>query len=262
MAVGCLASQKQGSAAALARRSRGPANAAPVAARGSLPGSRETCRSLGANVAAGQAGPPAALLPTTGQLDHTALLADLLLRGKLSDRPQAPTWGHVQPGRSDLDAVGGWLAAALPRAEVRAVYRVQCAAATRAAYVGVQKALGPERLLWHGTPWDAVANIAQHGFNRAYCGRHGAKLGRGSYFAEEAAYAARFCGKSTASRAIFLAGVLPGRYCRGEDGLVEPPADDSGARFDATVDDTERPKVFCVFRDFQALPLYLVEAVW
>merc|ERR1719343_282157 len=85
------------------------------------------------------------------------------------------------------------------------------------------------------------------------------KLGRGTYFAEDASYALRFCGRSS-TRAIFLAGVLPGRFCRGEDGLVEPPrADASGARFDSTVDDPERPKAFCVFRDFQALPLYLAE---
>lgn len=140
------------------------------------------------------------------------------------------------------------------------MYRVECSGATAAAYAGVRAALGPERLLWHGTPWDAVANIAHHGFNRAYCGRHGAKLGRGSYFAEDPAYASRFCGRGAPSRALFLAGVLPGRSCRGEDGWVEPPAADaSGARFDSTVDNALRPRVFCVFRDFQAMPLYLAE---
>jgi len=103
-----------------------------------------------------------------------------------------------------------------------------------------------------------VANIAQNGFNRAYGGRHGSKLGRGSYFAEEATFALRFCGRSQ-HRAIFLAGVLPGRFCRGAEGLVEPPALDAGTRYDSTVDDPANPKVFCVFRDFQAIPLYLAE---
>ena len=36
------------------------------------------------------------------------------------------------------------------------------------AYEAVRNSLGPERLLWHGTSWDSVANIARHGFNRAY----------------------------------------------------------------------------------------------
>eukprot|EP00913_Durusdinium_trenchii_P033137 g31023.t1 len=132
--------------------------------------------------------------------------------------------------------------------------------AAAAAYNGVSRTLGPERLLWHGTSWDCVANIAQNGFNRAYGGRHGSKLGRGSYFAEDATFALRFCGRSQ-PRAIFLAGVLPGRFCRGAEGLVEPPALDAGTRYDSTVDDAANPKVFCVFRDFQAIPLYLAEVV-
>eukprot|EP00401_Gymnodinium_catenatum_P074071 CAMPEP_0117559190 /NCGR_PEP_ID=MMETSP0784-20121206/53230_1 /TAXON_ID=39447 /ORGANISM="" /LENGTH=613 /DNA_ID=CAMNT_0005356555 /DNA_START=56 /DNA_END=1895 /DNA_ORIENTATION=+ len=181
------------------------------------------------------------------------VVTELLSHGMLACSPKAPPWGQEQPGKSDLDAVRGWLASSLPNAEVRTVLRVECALAA-AAYAGVRKSLGQERLLWHGTSWDSVANIVRHGFNRAYSGRHGAKLGRGTYFAEEAAYAMRFCGKAP-TRAVFLAGVLPGRCCRGEDGLVEPPqCDSTGTRFDSTVDDPERPRVFCVFKDFQALP--------
>lgn len=128
-----------------------------------------------------------------------------------------------------------------------------------AAYSAVVDALGPERMLWHGTSWDSIANIARHGFNRAYSGRHGSKLGRGTYFAEDPNYALRFCGRGTPTRAVFLGGVLSGRCCKGSEGLVEPPADENGVRFDSTVDDVDRPRVFCVFRDFQALPMYVAE---
>lgn len=192
-------------------------------------------------------------------IDVPVLLQELIGRGALSSVPRPPPWPQEQPGWSDLDSVRGWITSALPTVEVRSVYRVECTAATSVAYSGVSKTLGPERLLWHGTVWEAVANITQNGFNRAYSGRHGSKLGRGSYFAEDAAYALRFCGRSQTTRALFLAGVLPGRFCRGEEGLVEPPVDAGGMRYDSTVDDTERPKVFCVFRDFQALPLYVAE---
>eukprot|EP00928_Gymnodinium_smaydae_P006895 TRINITY_DN12468_c0_g1_i3.p1 TRINITY_DN12468_c0_g1~~TRINITY_DN12468_c0_g1_i3.p1 ORF type:complete len:1022 (-),score=211.60 TRINITY_DN12468_c0_g1_i3:42-3014(-) len=189
-----------------------------------------------------------------------SIFARLLSLGLLSSTPQAPPWGQEQRGASDFDAVRGWLSTALPALEVRTVLRVECTLMA-AAYAGVRQTLGPERLLWHGTSWDSVSNIVQHGFNRAYGGRHGAKLGRGTYFAEDAAYALRFCGRAS-PRAVLLAGVLPGRFCRGEEGLVEPPqADDTGARFDSTADDPEKPKVFCVFRDFQALPLYIAELV-
>jgi len=198
--------------------------------------------------------------PASKTADADLLLAELMSCGLVSSTPRAPPWPHEQPGRSDIEAVRSWLSVSLPTSEVRNVMRVECTLAT-AAYTAVSKTLGPERLLWHGTAWDSVANIVRHGFNRAYSGRHGAKLGRGSYFAEDAAYALRFCGRCT-PRALFLAGVLPGRCCRGEENLVEPPADKSdasGARYDSTVDDPERPKVFCVFKDFQALPLYLAE---
>jgi len=221
---------------------------ASASKKGSAASSR--CPRLAATAPLSARGPP---------IDADVLLAGLISRSLLSCSPQATPWPQEAPGRSDIEVVRGWLVTTLPAVEVRAILRVECQLAT-AAYTGVRKSLGPERLLWHGTPWAAVANIVRHGFNRAYGGRHGARLGRGTYFAEDASYALRFCGRSP-SRALFLAGVLPGRYCRGEDGLVEAPADDSGARYDSTVDDLERPKVFCVFRDFQALPLYLAEVV-
>lgn len=191
--------------------------------------------------------------------DADRLFTDLMGRHLLSVTPQAPPWPHEPSCRSDIEAVRIWLGDALPSFEVKTVLRVECTLAS-AAYEGVRKTLGPERLLWHGTSWESVGNIVRHGFNRAYGGRHGLKLGRGSYFAEDAAYAMRFCNRHSQTKVIFLAGVLPGRCCKGEENLVEPPAaDSSGARFDSTVDDTERPKVFCVFRDFQALPLYVAE---
>lgn len=197
-------------------------------------------------------------LPAT-TADVPLILGEMLSHGTLSDVPRPPPWQQEQADVMDFQAVRNWLTSALPNAEVGAVFRVQSSAATAAAYAGVQRTLGPERHLWHGTSWDAVANIAKHGFNRAYSGRHGSKLGRGTYFAEDPTYALRFCGKSV-PRAVFLAGVLPGRFCKGEEGLVEPPTIGScGARYDSTVDDVERPRVFCVFRDFQAVPLYLVE---
>lgn len=189
-----------------------------------------------------------------------SLIRDLTNRGCLSSLPCASPFSPELLGHSDLDAVRNWLSGALPSWRILQVLRVECSSAAAAAYNGVSRTLGPERLLWHGTSWDCVANIAQNGFNRAYGGRHGSKLGRGSYFAEDATFALRFCGRSQ-PRAIFLAGVLPGRFCRGAEGLVEPPALDAGTRYDSTVDDAANPKVFCVFRDFQAIPLYLAEVV-
>lgn len=193
--------------------------------------------------------------------DVDALLAELRACGLLSSTPKATPWPvgtEGECGASDLDSVRAWLSSALPSSEVRTVLRVECQLAS-AAYSAVVEALGPERMLWHGTSWDSIANIARHGFNRAYSGRHGSKLGRGTYFAEDPNYALRFCGRGTPTRAVFLGGVLSGRCCKGAEGFIEPPADENGVRYDSTVDDVERPRVFCVFRDFQALPMYVAE---
>merc|ERR1712032_303297 len=114
---------------------------------------------------------------------------------------------------TDLEAVTRELLNTLlpGTAEVRMVARVEYAHAAVAAYAAVHAALGPERLLWHGTSWDSVPNIVRNGFNRAYsygAMKHGARLGRGTYFAQDPNYALRFCsgGRSrTMPRALLLA---------------------------------------------------------
>lgn len=194
------------------------------------------------------------------------LLTDLYTRGFLSRElppADAAVASNASPVAVDFGAaIMQTLAAFIPNVEVGLIARVQCPVAA-AAYAGVRQALGPERLLWHGTAWECVPNIARNGFNRAYAynrARHGARLGRGTYFAEDPSFALRFCGRRSKNRALLLAGVLPGRWTRGEDGLIEPPQDTvTGARFDSTVENVADPHVFCVFRDFQALPLFLVE---
>eukprot|EP00927_Polykrikos_kofoidii_P037675 TRINITY_DN31892_c0_g1_i1.p1 TRINITY_DN31892_c0_g1~~TRINITY_DN31892_c0_g1_i1.p1 ORF type:complete len:969 (-),score=122.72 TRINITY_DN31892_c0_g1_i1:116-2983(-) len=144
------------------------------------------------------------------------------------------------------------------------------ASAQAAVYEAVRSALGgvqtEERLLWHGTSWRSVPNILKAGFNRAYAGRHGTKFGVGTYFSADPTYALRFCDRPTAEReprALLLVRVRIGRFTRGSSGMVEPPllqdaqGGGVGERFDSTVDDCECPRIFCVFRDFQALPVAL-----
>lgn len=43
------------------------------------------------------------------------------------------------------------LAGALPSWRILQVLRVECSGAAAAAYNGVSRTLGPERLLWHGS---------------------------------------------------------------------------------------------------------------
>jgi len=142
------------------------------------------------------------------------------------------------------------------------VYRVENPALS-ALYHTVRETLAnnEERNMWHGTSLECVQNIALNGFNRAYCGRHGLRLGHGTYFSVNANYSMRFCDRRSSPRVMFFAKVLAGLWTKGSSDLIEPPHRDNGclSRFDSTVDDNENPSIFCVFRDYQALPSYLVE---
>merc|ERR1712232_846005 len=112
-------------------------------------------------------------------------------------------------------------------------------------YSAVREAMGSssqafeERVLWHGTSSDSVRNIVLGGFNRAYCGRHGAKFGHGTYFSADASYSTRFCDRQVVDRrrpyrTMILSRVFVGAYCRGQPGLMEPPYRDASqlTRFD------------------------------
>jgi len=93
-----------------------------------------------------------------------------------------------------------------------------------------------------------------------FLGRHGMKFGHGTYFSTSAVYSTRFCDRRRPERLMFLASVLVGRSAKGSPELIEPPhRDDEGiVRYDSTVDDINNPSIFCVFRDYQAMPLYLI----
>jgi len=164
---------------------------------------------------------------------------------------------------NDLEHVKMLFSSQVPEAQVLSVYRVENPTLA-GVYSAVRDAMGSdcELDLWHGTSSECVPNIVLNGFNRAYSGRrHGTKLGHGSYFSASAAYSTRFCDRKRQRRTVFFAKVLVGAWAKGSPELVEPPCKDSEGllRYDCTVDDPESPVNFCIFRDFQAMPTYLLE---
>lgn len=191
-----------------------------------------------------------------------SLIESLVRKGFLVNIPRR--WPddseHVA---DDLAHVRGLFGAQIPNAQVLGVHRIENAG-LGLVYGAVRGTLAAkrERLLWHGTSLDCVRNIALNGFNRAYCGRHGMKFGQGSYFSSAADYSLRFCERRIGVRRVmFLAKVIVGEWTKGSAEMVEPPHKDAEGlvRYDSTVDDEASPSIFCVFRDFQALPMYLVE---
>lgn len=196
-----------------------------------------------------------------------AVAEALASRGYLATTPRA--WDPSEPtsAPNDLAHVRALFEAQAPGYEVLAVHRVENEPLAR-VYEAVRSSMSceEEHMLWHGTSTESVQNIVCHGFNRAYSGRHGTKLGHGTYFSQQAGYSARFCGSDVRLRrggrgAMLLSKVLVGECAKGAPELVEPPYKDAAGlqRYDSVVDDVERPSMYCVFRDFQALPLYFVE---
>eukprot|EP00435_Cladocopium_sp_Y103_P066574 s39_g28.t2 len=180
-------------------------------------------------------------------------------------RPHGATPSGIQGWYqdNDLEHVRSLFCAQVPEAQVLSIYRVENPT-LEGVYSAVRDAMGSdcELDLWHGTSCECVPNIVLNGFNRAYSGRrHGTKLGHGSYFSASAAYSTRFCDRKRHRRTCFFAKVLVGEWAKGSPELVEPPCKDAEGllRYDCTVDDTESPVNFCIFRDFQAMPTYLLE---
>eukprot|EP00931_Biecheleriopsis_adriatica_P006438 TRINITY_DN107838_c0_g1_i1.p1 TRINITY_DN107838_c0_g1~~TRINITY_DN107838_c0_g1_i1.p1 ORF type:complete len:630 (-),score=91.00 TRINITY_DN107838_c0_g1_i1:260-2149(-) len=187
----------------------------------------------------------------------------LLGTGALSDVPLPRGCGKEEEEANDLDHVRALFCAQVPEASVLGVFRVENQTLA-GVYSAVRESMDTdcELDLWHGTSVECVPNIVLNGFNRAYSGRrHGTRLGHGSYFSASAAYSIKFCDRKRVRRSVFFSKVLVGAWTKGSPDLVEPPHRDKDglSRYDSTVDDPEHPVNFCIFRDFQALPTYLVE---
>jgi len=189
------------------------------------------------------------------------MVDSIIARGLLTDMTR-PWKDDPVAAPDDLAHVRALFAAQVPDAQIDNVYRVENSGLS-VVYGAVRGTMesNEERLLWHGTSMDCVQNITLNGFNRAYCGRHGMKLGHGTYFSAAADYSMRFCDRRRKQRFMFLAKVLVGSWTTGSPDLIEPPHRDEErmVRYDSIVDNVASPTVFCVYRDFQALPLYLVE---
>lgn len=202
---------------------------------------------------------PRASSPVATADADESVVVPLLARGLLSSMPQ-----KLEPDvLDDLAHVQALFSAQVTGVEVLGVFRIENSGLTN-VYEAVRGNMGSTRELdlWHGTSVECVRNIVLSGFNRAYCGRHGVKLGQGTYFSSTAGYSLRFCGRKRGERCVMLfAKVLIGEWARGTPDLVEPPYRNAEqmARYDCTVDDVVSPSMFCIFRDFQALPCYLVE---
>jgi hypothetical protein len=138
----------------------------------------------------------------------------------------------------------------------------QCIAHMNQMFPGSQN----ELFLFHGTSADALESINQRGFDRSMAGKHATALGSGTYFARDALYScnSHFSpADSQGFRYMYRARVAVGRFTRGTSGMRAPPRcpEGSGGQpfFDSVVDSVTAPTMFCVFRDAQSFPDYVIK---
>eukprot|EP00397_Hematodinium_sp_SG-2012_P011999 GEMP01012154.1.p1 GENE.GEMP01012154.1~~GEMP01012154.1.p1 ORF type:complete len:644 (+),score=124.71 GEMP01012154.1:249-2180(+) len=118
-----------------------------------------------------------------------------------------------------------------------------------------------EMMLWHGTRWNAVLNVIKGGFNRSYATQRSGKksFGIATYFTPKVDFANIYADKDANLKGILLAKVLVGRACRGSVDDREPPVRTDGKwHFDSTFDEAHNTTRIAIFKDYQAVPLYLV----
>ncbi|XP_066431384.1 protein mono-ADP-ribosyltransferase PARP14-like [Eleutherodactylus coqui] len=121
-----------------------------------------------------------------------------------------------------------------------------------------------EKQLFHGTNFNTTQTVNHNGFNRSYAGMNAAYYGNGTYFAVDSNYSAHDqYSKPDANglKYMYLARVIVGEFCAGQQGMVAPPAknpSNSTDLYNSVTDNPARPTMFVIFHDIQAYPEYLI----
>lgn len=130
-----------------------------------------------------------------------------------------------------------------------------------------------EYKLFHGTSNESIESICKLGFNRSFCGQNGSAYGQGVYFARDASYSHNFSKPKNMPLLrtslpqpqiyqMLLAKVLVGNYQlirSNNSNFKDTEFSIDGFQYDSVVDDLNNPSIFVVFKDYRALPHYLIE---
>ncbi|XP_076815876.1 protein mono-ADP-ribosyltransferase PARP14-like [Clavelina lepadiformis] len=114
--------------------------------------------------------------------------------------------------------------------------------------------------LFHGTSTDVCQKVYKDGFDRSYAGKNATMYGRGVYFAKTAQYSNGYATPdANGQRRMFLAEVVTGEYCQGNQSVITPPFKPNQTDlYDSVVDNPSSPSIFVVFKDASVYPLYVL----
>lgn len=112
---------------------------------------------------------------------------------------------------------------------------------------------GNKTELFHGTSQDRWEFICRGGFDRSWAGKNGTAFGKGAYFARQAAYSVRYA--QAGNGVLFLCSCIIGdTLCQGTPTLTAPTDGSITA-----VDNLRAPSIYVLFKDYQAIPLYMID---
>ena len=90
------------------------------------------------------------------------------------------------------------------------------------------------------------------------------RYGKGCYFAVNSSYSVRYSSqqKGVDTKCMFLARVLTGDFCVGNQSMKAPPekpnSGETPRKYDSTVNDAINPTIFVVYNDASVYPEYLI----
>lgn len=175
-------------------------------------------------------------------------------------KPEVATSTGAPPIVADVDiaALSATVKKAFPNADIEGIVAVDTKL-TKPCYDALFQNFGNKterRWLFHGTTQAATPNILRGGFNRSYCGKNATLYGRGVYFARDFSYSAQNTYSppdATNVKTVIAARVLVGNIVQGSSTIVDP-----GCTFHTTVDSASDPAIFVVYKDYQAIPEYVI----
>ncbi|KAK3104827.1 hypothetical protein FSP39_011109 [Pinctada imbricata] len=172
--------------------------------------------------------------------------------------------------KSEWDQVCERFYDTLPQAEVIEIERVQnafCWETYALKKKNLEKKYGVgcanELQLFHGTNYDIVDRICQENFDFRRSGEStGAIYGHGAYFAMNAKYSDGYATRGERGKYMFLAKCLVGKYTSGRRSYRKPPDIDENdytkGAYDSCVDNTTKPRIYCIFDSNQYYPEYVI----
>ena len=116
-----------------------------------------------------------------------------------------------------------------------------------------------DKILFHGTDKNNVNSILNDDFSLTINNKHGARFGKGIYFADNISLAMKYSELYKNKKYVFVCKVNVGNICLGFHGMDRLTVDNNGNQYDTAVDHIDNPQQYVKFKNHQYLIIGLLE---